>query len=485
MGHGLMDTSDSATATRPPNILWICTDQQRCDTIAALGNRHIHTPHLDQLAAGGVAFTHAFCQSPVCAPSRASFLTGRYPRTTRCRQNGQTLPSDERLISRILADEGYFCGLAGKQHLASCSDGKVEIRGDDGYDLFHWSHHPQPDWPENAYARWLTERGQSWEQLYGGPSDGYVKQGVPAEFHQTTWCAEMAIDFIRRRHSRPWLFSFNCFDPHHPFDPPPEYLRRCDHRDMPLPSYAPGELDNKTRYQRLDHQWAHNNPGEFHVGAMTDDDRRRVTAAYYAMIELIDDQVGRMLAALEETGQAENTIVLFMSDHGEMLGDHGLYFKGPHFYDAAVRVPLIMKWPGRFRAGLKVDGLVELVDLAPTLCEAAAVPIPAAMQGRSLMSLLRGDADATRHRDSVYCEYGNAWTHPRSYGTMLRTQTAKICVYHGVDEGELYDLAADPAERDNLWSNPKHRELKARLMKEAFDASVFTMDPLPLRRGTF
>ena len=117
---------------RPPNILWICTDQQRFDTIAALGNRWIQTPNIDRLVAEGVSCTHAFCQSPVCTPSRASFLTGRYPRTTGCRQNGQTLPAGERLISRMFADAGYVCGLAGKQHLSSCSDGKVEIRSDDG-----------------------------------------------------------------------------------------------------------------------------------------------------------------------------------------------------------------------------------------------------------------------------------------------------------------------------------------------------------------
>ena len=122
------------------------------------------------------------------------------------------------------------------------------------------------------------------------------------------------------------MFSFNCFDPHHPFDPPPEYLERYDPAAMELPRYQQDELVNKPRYQQLDHEWAHNERGGFHVAAMTDTDRRAVTAAYYAMIELIDDQVGRMLDALEETGQLDRTLVLFMSDHGEMLGDHGLYY---------------------------------------------------------------------------------------------------------------------------------------------------------------
>lgn len=469
----------------PPNILWLCTDQQRWDTIAALGNSRIRTPHIDSLVADGVAFTNAFCQSTVCSPSRASFLTGRYPRTTGCRQNGQTLPASEKLISKFFADAGYVCSLSGKLHLASCSDGKVEVRGDDGYSEFQWSHHPPPDWEENAYSQWLKQQGTSWNEIYSGSTTGYVKHGVPAALHQTTWCTEVAIDFIRRHRDEPWLFSWNPFDPHHPFDPPPEYLARYNPADMPLPISRPGELDHKTPYQQLDREWAHNNPGEFHVGGMTDDDRRQVTAAYYAMIELIDDQVGRMLTALEETGRARDTLVIFMSDHGELLGDHGLYFKGPHFYEGAIRVPLIVRHAGQFEQSLQVEGLTELLDLAPTLCEAAGIPIPDAMQGRSLLPHLTGKVDPEQHRDAVFCEYYNSWTHHRSYGSMLRTKSHKICVYHGIDEGELYDLQADPNEFENLWTNPAHQVLKQRLLKSAFDASVFTMDPLPPRLGPF
>jgi len=473
-----------SNATRP-NILWICTDQQRYDTIGALGNERIHTPNLDRLVESGVALRQAYVQSPVCTPSRACFLTGRYPRTTRCRQNGQAIPPDERLITRILADAGYMCGLSGKLHLSSCAKGRVEQRIDDGYSAFHWSHHPQPDWPENEYTRWLAASDQTWEGLQGGSITPYVAHGVPAEYHQTTWCAQMAIDFIHRNRDRPWLFSVNCYDPHHPFDPPADYLDRYAPDEMPLPKYRPGELENKPVYQRLDHQWAHNEPGYFHVAAMTDDDKRLVTAAYYAMVELIDAQVGRMLKALEETGQLEETIVIFMSDHGEMLGDHGIYLKGPHFYDEAVRVPLLLSWPGRFQAGLQADAMVELVDLAPTLLQALELDVPERMQGRSLLPILTGGADPSRHRDAVYCEYYNAWTHKRSYGTMLRTAHEKIVVYHGVDEGEWYDLDEDPEEFNNLWGDPARAEMKTRLMKQAFDASVLTMDPMAPRLGAF
>ena len=468
-----------------PNILWICTDQQRHNTINALGNAHINTPNIDCLVTQGVAFTQAYCQSPVCTPSRASFLTGRYPRTTRCRQNGQAIPASEKLISRLFADAGYTCGLAGKLHLASCANGVVEKRIDDGYEIFHWSHHPQPDWPENAYIQWLDKQGTSWEELYSGPATPYVKHGIPAEYNQSTWCANMAIDFIQEQQGKPWFFSYNCFAPHHPFDPPAEYLARYNPDEIPLPKSRPDELAAKTTYQQLDSRFAHNDPDGYDITRMTDRDKREVIAAYYAMVELIDKQFGRMVAALEETGQLENTLVIFMSDHGEMLGDHGLFLKGPHFYDEAVRVPLIFSWKDRFAAGLRADCLMELIDIAPTLLEAAGIEVPDYIQGRSLMPILLAQADARQHRDYVFSEYYNAWTHKHSYGSMLRTHDEKIIVYHGTDQGEMYDLKADPDEFENLWDGPRHTERKLRLMKGCFDASVFTMDPAPPRLGPF
>lgn len=472
-------------AAERPNILWICTDQQRYDTIRALGNPHINTPSIDKLVGEGVSFTQAYAQSPVCTPSRAAFLTGRYPRTTKCRQNGQAMPPNEKLISRLFADAGYTCGLAGKLHLATCANGVVETRIDDGYEVFHWSHHPQPDWPENAYTQWLHSKGTSWEELYGGPSTDYIKHGVPEEFNQTTWCADKTIEFIREQKGEPWFFSYNCFAPHHPFDPPAEFLAQYNPADMPLPKTKTGELENKTTYQQLDGQFAHNDPNAYDMGKMTDRDKQEITAAYYAMVELIDKQVGRMVSVLEETGQLKNTIVIFMSDHGEMLGDHGFYLKGPHFYDEAVRVPLVFSWKDRFQADIRADCLMELIDIAPTLLEASGLEIPEYIQGRTLLPILLGQAPAGQHRDYVFSEYYNAWTHKHSYGSMLRTREEKMVVYHGTDQGELYDLKSDPDEFENLWSDASHAELKMRMMKACFDASVFTMDPSPPRHGQF
>lgn len=482
LGRHAMAASEETMKTDRPNILWICTDQQRFDTIAALGNEFIRTPNFDRLMSQGVTFTHAFAQNPVCTPSRASFLTGRYPRTTGARQNGQAIPPDEVLITRMLADAGYDCGLSGKLHIAPCQ-GRVEERIDDGYRGFHWSHDPHPKWKENEYIQWLESKGYEWKDLYHPV--GYAYAGVPAELHQTTWCFDRAIDFIKEKRQAPWLMSINVFAPHHPFDPPKEYFDRYDPDKLRDPDYKAGELADKPIFQRVDHDGAY---GGMLLGfsKMTPRERREVTAAYYAMIEQIDDNVGRILQMLDDTGQRENTIVIFMSDHGELLGDHGMYLKGPHMYDCSIRVPLIISWPGRFKAGLKSDALVELVDLVPTLLTALDMPIPVRVQGRSLYDICTGTADPHKHKDYIYAEYYIGQPFHRALKdqpllTTVRTRTSKLTSYAGMEIGELYDLEADPGEHDNLWESPERGDLKMRMLKLCFDASVLTQDPLPER----
>jgi arylsulfatase A-like enzyme len=172
-----------------------------------------------------------------------------------------------------------------------------------------------------------------------------------------------------------------------------------------------------------------------------------MVATYYAQIELIDRQVGRMLKALEESGQRDDTIIIFMSDHGEMLGDHGLLLKGCRFYEGAVHIPLIVSWPGHFEEGLHSEGLVELTDIVPTLCEALSLSIPDNVQGVSLLPILTDNQDPSRHRDMVRCEYHDALVRPNaSHANMLFDGRYKLIVYHGHQIGELYDLEQDPKE---------------------------------------
>ena len=474
-----------------PNILWICSDQQRYDTIEGLNNSYIHTPNLRKLMDQSATFTHAFVQSPVCSPSRASFLTGRYPRTSGLRANGQRIRPTERLISRMLADYGYECGLVGKLHLAPGIDGQKEQRIDDGYDIFRPSWSPWSGSPNtNDYLAWCQSKGikgvrPSEIQSIPGMETHNGPYGFPIDpkFTQTAWCADTAIDFIKT-HGRisPWMFSVNWFSPHNPFAPPKEYYDRYDPDKLPSPPFHEGELETKSLYQRIDHQAT--TGGKSISFTRTDDlTHRKITAAYYAMIEEVDSNVGRILQALEESGQADDTIVIYSADHGEMLGDHGIYLKGPHFYEGAVRIPFIIRWPGQYKAGLKSDALVEMVDVVPTLLDACGIPVPQGVQGRSLTSLLKGET--VTHRDSVYTEYYDSGGiyNPPPMATMVRTATHKLIYYHSLEFAELYDLEKDPGEFNNNWSSPHARDVRDMMTVKMINRMADTVDPLPVRLG--
>ena len=457
-----------------PNILWYCTDQQRFDTIGALGNPYVHTPTLDALVASGVAFERAYCQSPICTPSRSSFMTGMYPSRLRNTRNGnESFPEHPPLITKLIAESGYDCGLVGKFHLQS-SGKRTEPRLDDGFSFWKFSHAPRDDWPEgHDYADWVRGKGGDLNALRES------EDRVPTELHQTTWCTEMALEFLECERDGPWLLNLNPYDPHPPFIPPKSYAEQFDPVDMPGPHFRPGDRETQAKLADCDFQDEVRSPEEH--------DAKRKQADYYAMIAQIDDQFARILRRLEETGELENTVIVFTSDHGESLGDHGLMFKGCRFYEGLVRVPLIFSCPSRFRQNLRSDALVELLDLTATLLDLAEVPQPEYQQGRSLLPILTGEALPERHRDFVRCEYFDALDPHFTNGTgtfasMYRDECHKLSVYHGKGVGELYDLDADPWEHENLWDSSEHEELKHRLLSESFDAHVMLTTDVGSRR---
>ena len=467
-----------------PNVLWVCTDQQRFDTLQGLSNSLIRTPNLQRFMAESVTFTNAFVQTPICSPSRGSFLTGRYPHVTGLRANGQRIRPTEQLVTKVLADNEYACGLVGKLHLSPCEGGRVEDRIDDGYQIFEWSHDISDSWPlHNQWYVWLDRQGV---KLPPFPARARV-WGMPIDpkYTQTAWCADVANRFMRQqREYAPWLMSVNMFQPHHPFFPTEEYLSHYNPAQMPNPAYTEGELDKKTIFQQIDHRGAYGGTA-LSFARTSPEEHRQITAAYYAMIEQVDTALGDMLRTLDETGQADNTIVIFMSDHGEMLGDHGIYLKGPYFYDCLTRVPLIIRWPGQFQGGRKIDSLVELVDIAPTLLDAAGIPIPSGVQGRSLMPLLEGKT--TTHRDSVYMEYFDAnlpFTIPPMM-TGVRTDQWKLNLYDKPRTGELYNLQDDPGEVVNLWDNPHHKDTQEQMLQLLVARMIETTDPLPERHSSW
>lgn len=449
-----------------PNILWYCTDQQRFDTIGALGNPHVKTPTMDRLVHEGVTFEHTYCQSPICTPSRSSFMTGLYPSKLHNTRNGNdTFPRGTPLISKLIADQGYDCGLIGKFHLQSAgyrTEPRVE---DDGFRYWNLSHAPRDDWEGHDYADWVREQGQDLTTLRESPDN------VPAEFHQTTWATSRAIEFIsEERGDAPWMLNINIYDPHPPFIPPKAYSEKFNAEDMPGPSFQESDIEAQNKLSEADFQTKSRPPEEF--------DGKRAQADYYAMIALIDDQLARLLAYLEESGEAENTIIIFTSDHGETLGDHGLLFKGCRFYEGLVRVPLIFHFPKHFEANRRTNEPVELLDLSATLLDIAGAAIPDYHQGHSLLSRLTGDELLTTPvRPFVRCEYFDALA-PKftqgngTFATMHRRGPHKLVVYHSLGLGELFDLKKDPNEHENLWDNPEFQELKNRLILESFNSHV-------------
>lgn len=449
-----------------PNILWYCTDQQRFDTIAALGNNYVKTPTIDQLVKQGVSFTNTYCQSPICTPSRSSFMTGLYPTRVHNTRNGNdTFDHHPPLISKMIADRGYDCGMIGKFHLLS-SGYRTEPRLDDGFSFWKFSHAPRDDW-ENGhdYADWVKAQGGDLDAMRQSP------ERVRPHLHQTTWATEMAIEFInqKRNQDQPWMLNINIYDPHPPFIPPIEYAELFNAEDMPGPYFKPSDLEHQAKFASCDFQGEIKTPEEHQA--------HQAQANYYAMIAQIDDQLARLLKHLDNIGQRDNTVIVFTSDHGETLGDHGLMWKGCRFYEGLVKVPLIISQPKQFKSNVQASGLVELFDMSATLLEIAGVELPDYFQGQSLMPVLKGENNGDTIRNSVRCEYFDALD-PHftggtgTFATMYREGDYKLCMYHGKNLGELYDLQKDPWEFDNLWDQPEYQNLKHELIYKSFDDHV-------------
>ena len=472
-----------------PNILFICTDQQRYDALGCYGNPYIQTPTIDRLADEGVLFEQCYVQSPVCAPSRASLVTGQYVGNHGLWANGVPLAPHQPIVSRALADSGYDCGMIGKMHLAACFEGRTEPRLDDGYGTYHWAHDPSHGSPENDYHRWLRERHPDVynQARESGPRVRHQPGGfdtVPTEAHYSRWVSERTVEFLDRKRDddEPFFLWVNFYDPHHPFVAPQEYLERYDPDALPDPVGTPETLATKPPIQREASAASYAGHARGYADH-TPRELREIIAAYYAMVTLIDDEVQRILERLEALALADDTMVIFTSDHGEMLGDHQLLLKGPMLYDPAVRVPLIMRWPGRLPAGERRSELVQWIDLTSTFTDIAGIdPLPTA-QGTSLLPLARGDEDAEA-RGWALCQYRNSG-HPYDppvHMTMLRAGDHKLIVQHGPPasarerDGELYDLSRDPDELVNLWNDPESAATRIEMERMLLDVLVATED---------
>jgi len=419
---------------RRPNILLLMTDQQRFDTIAALGNPLIQTPTLDRLVREGTSFTSAYCPSPVCMASRCSLLLGQYPHQTGCVMNNP-MPQNRPSLMNLLADAGYQTHGVGKMHFGPDSralwgfesrDYSEEGGGNDDFRAFL---------DANGYEHVVAPHGERSEYYYiPQPSQ------LPERLHHTRWVADRALAFLERRDTRRPFFLWASFiKPHPPFESPVPWNRLYRTVEMPLPHVPPNVDDLLTYWNRVQNRYKYRDQG-------TDLNLLRTTrAAYYAAISFIDFNVGRVLAALEARGILDETLVLFTSDHGEFLGDYGCYGKRS-FLDVAARVPLLVRYPARFPVGARCDDPVSLVDVLPTCLAAAGIEKSPQRVGVDLSEF----AAKRVNREGVVGQFG------REGGALyMFVSHAFKYIYSAPDRKEwLFRRESGRLEERNLAGNP-------------------------------
>ena len=449
-----------------PNIILIMTDQQRLDTIAAWGNDHMTTPAMDRLAAAGTSFRQAFCPGATCVASRAAIFTGMYPHTTGTYSFNSW--AEHRNWVQDLADGGYFCINIGKMHFTPrdvaggfhervivenpTSRARASGGADDDWGRF-LAHHGL----ERPNGRDQTD--PEWKQKYQGIPWHYEER-----FHSDFFIGDSALGWIdQNRHEGPVFLQIGFTGPHEPWDPMPRHLEMYRDRPMPPRSFREGELADKPPQQEAHKRSLAQAQHESIIDMYTPTEEAiaEMRRHYYAKVTTVDEKLGEVLDALEKTGMLDNSLVIFCSDHGELLGDHTMAYKWL-MYDQIVHVPLIIcdrrAARGGSGAGASVGDLVSLMDLGPTVLEAAGIEPPTYLEGRSLLPYAEGDSNQMSPRQYVYCE--------DNYLVMMRSQTHKLVYYIGQQEGELYDLATDPEELWNLWESGKHRSIKQELLSD-------------------
>jgi len=442
--------------------------------LGAAGNPEIRTPHLDRLAAESVHFRRCFVQNPVCMPSRISFMSGRYPSSLGITHMGVPVPENLPLLSHRLGRAGYRCANIGKLHfLPHANRDHRELHPAYGFD--HLQISDEPGCYDDAYRAWVRRRAPeeldhlsiglppataTWQRTmdiedgirhpeWRGARGARAYPGREDVTH-SSFVGEETAAFLRNRGDGPFLCVAGFYSPHAPWVVPQRYLDLYRPESIATMEYPEGWKTSR---------------GEAPPDAAT---QRSIRHGYYAMVSEVDEHVGKIMAVLEERGLSENTIVVFTSDHGEWLGTRGLYGKGYPGDDAVARVPLLIRFPRSWGiAPRREEGMVEAVDVLPTLLEAAGIPIPPAVQGRSLWPLIRGEAGG---RDSALME-GNGWK-------SLRTETFHYLV-HADGRESLFDLESDPLEYRDVAGEPERAAVLAELRHRLLRRLVEMERPLP------
>ncbi|MCC7145581.1 MAG: sulfatase-like hydrolase/transferase [Phycisphaeraceae bacterium] len=501
--------------TARPNILLITSDQQHFDTLG-FANPLIQTPSLDRLAREGAHFTRAYCPNPLCSPTRASIITGLYPSAHGCWTLGTKLMENVPTLGQTLGGAGYQTSLVGKVHLqplaATAEFSSIEcqpiLR-----DLEFWRKftgpwygfervetarmHADESHAGQHYAIWMEEKGlRNWADYFYSvdgtpgpralkplPGYGWREPGawpLPAEFHYSTWTAERTIAHMQaaKESGRPFLLWSSFHDPHPPYAVPEPWASIYDPARMPIGRYVEGEFahmpppyamtrDPKANWAQFQEPGGHGVHG-YHCHLIDEGLLRRSMAVYYGMISFMDQQIGRILKALDDLGMTENTLVVFTTDHGHYLGQHGLIAKGPFHYEDGVKLPFLVRWPGQVAAATTCGAMQSLVDLMPTFLQAAGVAVPRSMQGVSQLDVWQGKSAAARDHVLVENRHQPTKVHLRTY----INERYKLTVYRQQPWGEFFDLRDDPQELHNRWDDPHYATKKAEVMQRFLQAEM-------------
>ncbi len=498
-----------------PNVLLITSDQQLYDTLG-FKNPHIKTPNLDRLAREGADCTRAYTVNPVCTPTRASLATGVYPSVHGAWTIGVKLPEDVPTLGQRFLDAGYDTTLVGKAHFQPLASGdrpgeeSIEshpfLRDRDFWRNFNdqrtpwygFSHvetcrnHTDEAHAGGHYGLWLEEKGLSnWEDYFDpippAPSKKrYGSWDLPEEYHYSAWTAERTIANIERsvKNDKPFYLWSSFHDPHPSYLVPEPWASMYDPADMPIGKLhvnddGTTELDKMpppvrmTQEEGADWSVFKEEGGQglhgYHRHPDNEDKKRKDMAIYYGMTSFMDQQIGRILDKLDELGIADNTLIVFTSDHGHYIGHHGLVAKGAFHYDEGIRVPFLVRYPGKVPAGQTIDALQSLIDLPSTFLSACGIEVPGFMQGVDQLPCWAGDADKARDDLIVEMRHNPTTVHLRTY----IDERYKLTLYRGhPDWGELFDLQDDPGETDNKFGDPAYAAVKAALMHKWLNAEI-------------
>ena len=483
-----------------PNILLISADQHRADCLGFMG-RKVKTPHLDELAADGTHFSACITPTVVCQPARASILTGQLCRTHGVHDNGIDLDPavGEKGFAGALSKAGYETAFFGKAHFSTyhtfeatgtpeCLKSSADYPADWNGPYMGFQHVEMmlvghnwwaPEKPPGGqhYERWYHADGRGdartkamWENA--GDTKGAAQtwhSKLPVAWHNSTWTADRTIDWLKQEHERPFCAWVSFPDPHHPFDAPEPWSRLHPPEEVDLPAHRKSDFSGRPWWHEKvlseepagSRESAEIRKAYSRIPEQSDAQLREIIANTYGQISLVDHNVGRILIALAEQGLSENTIVIYISDHGDWLGDHGLILKGPMHYEGLLRVPMIMRGPG-IPAGKAVTAPVSTLDLGPTFLDWSGADALQTQHGASLQPLIEGSGT----RDFAMNEWELL---PTRAGVALslrtvRTENAKLTIDLHSGAGEMYHLGQDPHELHNVFDDPGWADLKKDLM---------------------